>query len=184
MERSRILARSKAERMLKRNGVANLTDVETVYRKRIRSIYIKIDLSHMSDQKWRWLRVNTPADITELLHAIFALYDDDQEHLVMLIISAAGDLTGFKLISTGSQDSALADVRIIFRHALLLGAAGIIIAHNHPSGDITPSVPDMDMTRKIAAAGDLMNVQLLDHVIYTPTRQLSLIETMPSLFGG
>lgn len=161
--------------------VLNLTEVGTVYRRSIKTITLKIERKTMSPGDRR-LRVLMPNDLTEILDAIYALYDDDQEHLVMLVLNGGGDVVGYKLISTGSQDHALADARVIFRNALMLGAAAIIIAHNHPSGNTTPSQHDIDITRQLGQAGELMNVPLLDHVIYTTKKQLSLKNAMPGLF--
>lgn len=158
----------------------DLTNVETVYNKTIQTVSLKVNRTQMKflDK----IKVLMPSDLTEVLDSIYTLYDDDQEHLVMLVLNGGGDITGFKLISTGAQDRALADARVIFRNALMLGAAAIILVHNHPSGDVRPSQLDMEMTKKLAQAGDLMDVTLLDHIIYTPKHQLSLKEVMPSLF--
>ncbi|HVZ39907.1 MAG TPA: JAB domain-containing protein [Candidatus Kapabacteria bacterium] len=181
MSTGRILAEPEAV-IIRGRKVLDLTKVETVYRKSLKTIMLKIETHTMSPGDRR-LRVLMPDDLAEVLHAIYALYDDDQEHLVMLILNGGGDVTGYKLVSTGSQDSAIADPRAVYRNALMLGAAAIIIVHDHPSGDIAPSKADLDMTRQLARAGDLMNVELLDHIIYTPKNQLSLKAAMPDLFA-
>lgn len=158
----------------------NFANVETIYNKTIQTVSLKVN--HAKMKFGDKIKVLMPSDLTDVLHSIYDLYDDDQEHLVMLVLNGGGDITGFKLISTGAQDSATADARIIFRNALMLGAAAIILVHNHPSGVVRPSQLDIDVTKKLAQAGDLMDVTLLDHIIYTPKNQLSLKEVMPSLF--
>ncbi|HVZ38338.1 MAG TPA: JAB domain-containing protein [Candidatus Kapabacteria bacterium] len=183
MGTSRILGKPAAINGVSVRGrkVRDLTQIETVYVRTFSTILLKVNRLDMSREPLR-LRISVPADLIEVLHAIYALYDDDQEHLVMLVLNGGGDVTGYKLISTGAQDYTIGDPRVIYRNALMLGAAAIIIVHNHPSGDITPSAADMDMTRQLARAGELMNVELLDHIIYSPKNQLSFKQAMPSLF--
>lgn len=158
----------------------NFANVETIYQKTLLTVSLKVDRKKIGQLDR--VKILMPADLRDVLHSIFTLYDDDQEHLVMLVLNGGGDVTGFKLIATGSQDHAIADARVIFRNALMLGAAHIILAHNHPSGDVTPSKLDAQMTKKLAQAGGLMDITLLDHIIYTPKKQLSLKDTLPRLF--
>lgn len=68
-------------------------------------------------------------------------------------------------LSRGGLDGTVADVRMMFSHALLCNAAGIIVFHNHPSGDLQPSQADLAMTKRIKQAGEILSIPLLDHLI-------------------
>ena len=74
------------------------------------------------------------------------------------------------------------DPCVVFTACLLSGATRLIVAHNHPSGDCTPSSDDLSLTRQLAQAGRIMGVPLLDHVIIGGDRHLSIHERYPELF--
>ncbi len=125
-----------------------------------------------------------PFDVFEVLQSTFARYDEDQEHSILFVLNAQHEMTGFKLISTGGQNYTTVDCKVLFRNALLLGASAIILAHNHPSGDLRPSDDDINVTAKIVQAGRVLDVEVLDHIIYTGKGYTSLRQSRPSLFGG
>ena len=160
--------------------VANLTNTDSVYLRTLHTISLKVDPAKVAQTARK--KVHMPADLSEVLDAIYDLYDDDQEHAVLLVLNGGGDLVGFKHISTGGQSYAIMDARVIFRNALLLGAASVIVAHNHPSGETKPSKPDIDTTRNLVRAGELVGVQVFDHIIHTHRQQVSLRDMMPELF--
>lgn len=82
-----------------------------------------------------------------------------------------------RLLSVGSLDTSVVHPRELFRAAVLGGAAAVVLFHNHPSGDPTPSREDCELTRRLVAAGDLMGIDVLDHVILADTRYVSLRES-------
>ena len=79
-------------------------------------------------------------------------------------------------VSRGILDSTLVHPREVFRAAILANAAGIVAGHNHPSGDPTPSPDDIALTRRLAAAGEVLGVPLLDHIIVGDGRYYSFKE--------
>jgi DNA repair protein RadC len=81
-----------------------------------------------------------------------------------------------KLLSVGTLDASLVHPREVFRAASAGGAAAIVLFHNHPSGDPTPSPDDVALTRRLRAAGDLMGIDVIDHVILADTRYFSFRE--------
>lgn len=111
--------------------------------------------------------VKSPADVNAVLRPIFADLDSDQEHFVLLVLNNQHRITGFKVISSGAMDASLLDMRLIFRAALALGGTALAIAHNHPGGDPTPSEEDALVTRRLSQACEMMDYQLLDHLIVT-----------------
>ena len=92
-----------------------------------------------------------------------------EERMYIIALSTKGDVIGYIEHSKGSLNSSLVDVAGIFKFALLCNACSIILTHNHPSGSTTPSQEDIEVTRRVKDAGNLLGVPLLDHIITTPT---------------
>lgn len=97
-------------------------------------------------------------------------YGDDLgifESFFILLLNRANNTIGYAKISQGGISGTIIDVKIIAKYAIDCLASGIILAHNHPSGNLTPSSADIDITRKITEVLKLMDVQVLDHIILT-----------------
>jgi DNA repair protein RadC len=91
--------------------------------------------------------------------------DLTHEEFFCIFLNRANKVLKVDQISKGGVSGTVTDVRIIFKNAVLLTASGVIVAHNHPSGNLNPSESDVKITRKIKEAGDILDVQLLDHLI-------------------
>jgi len=108
---------------------------------------------------------------------IIARFDDirskQQEHLVCMTLDGGQRLIAQRIISIGTLDSALAHPREVFSNAVTDRAAHIVVAHNHPSGDVTPSTRDITLTQQLVAAGLLLGIPLRDHLILTRTEYFS-----------
>lgn len=89
----------------------------------------------------------------------------EQEHLMVLFLDNKSHLLGEKLIFTGTVNASIVSPREIYLEAFKYHAVGIILLHNHPSGDPTPSDADKRMTRKVRDAGNLLDIPLLDHIV-------------------
>ena len=101
-------------------------------------------------------------------------HEPEKEHLVAVFLNTKLRLIGYHVVSVGSLNEAIAHPREIFRAAILAGAYAIVLMHNHPSGDPSPSNADRQMTRRVSEAGEIINIQLTDHVIVgtaEPSRQ-------------
>lgn len=92
-------------------------------------------------------------------------FDPCRECLVTLFLDTRHRSTGFALVGIGTLDSVIAAPREIFRAAIVRAASAILIAHNHPSGDPSPSDGDISRTRELRCAGGLLHIELLDHLI-------------------
>lgn len=88
-----------------------------------------------------------------------------QEQFVVLYLNRANRVIGSYQLSKGGITGTIADVRLILSVALKTLATGLIIAHNHPSGNLKPSEADVSLTKKIKEAAELMDIQILDHII-------------------
>lgn len=92
-------------------------------------------------------------------------FDPERECLAVLLLNTRRKLKGHLLVSTGTLDTLLVHPREIFRGAIVAAAAAIIVAHNHPSGDPQPSEADIKITRDLIRAGQLLKIELLDHIV-------------------
>jgi DNA repair protein RadC len=98
------------------------------------------------------------------------------EQFGVMLLDAKHRLIRTRLLSVGTLDSSVVHPREVFREAAAGDAASIVLFHNHPSGDPTPSRDDFDLTHRLVAAGDLMGIQVSDHVILADTRYWSFRE--------
>jgi DNA repair protein RadC len=92
-------------------------------------------------------------------------FQEDKECMVLFTLNSRRRCTGFHFVSMGTLDTILVHPRDIWRPALFDNAAAVIICHNHPSGDPTPSEADIKVTRDLIRAGQLLQIQLLDHLV-------------------
>lgn len=98
-------------------------------------------------------------------------WDDDMEHVEsakLILLNRANKVLGIANISMGGTTGTVVDSKLIFQYALKTNASGLILVHNHPSGNFRPSPADENITRRVKEAGQLFNIQLLDHLIITP----------------
>jgi len=139
---------------------------------------IKISLSFDKKVKKSELRTITGVEnCVEILREVFNKDTFDwTEEVVMLCLNRANKVVGFYKVSSGGLSSTILDPRVIFTVALNCGANSIILSHNHPSGNTTPSVQDKEVTKKIKEAGKLLDISLLDHVILTDENYYSFME--------
>ena len=90
-----------------------------------------------------------------------------KEYFKVLFLNQSNQVLGYTLISEGGITETCADVRVILQAALLTNSVAIILAHNHPSGNLKPSRQDMDITRQVKEAAKLMRITVIDHLILT-----------------
>ena len=96
------------------------------------------------------------------------------ERFGVVLLDARSRLIRTRLLSSGTRDSSLVHPREVFREATLAGASAIVVFHNHPSGDATPSEDDVALTRRLVSAGHVMGIEVVDHLILADTQYCSL----------
>ncbi|CAI3324576.1 JAB domain-containing protein [Enterococcus cecorum] len=96
-----------------------------------------------------------------------------QERLVALFLNTKNQVLAYSVITQGSINQSIANPRDILQRALLTNSAGLIIAHNHPSGDLTPSEDDKRTTKRLKECCEMMGIMLLDHFIVSEESHLS-----------
>ena len=100
----------------------------------------------------------------------------DREHLVLLTLDTKNVITSITTVSIGSLNTSIVHPREVFKTAILSNASSIILAHNHPSGDATPSKEDINITDRIKESGKILGIDLLDHLIIGDDSYISLKE--------
>ncbi len=108
-------------------------------------------------------QVSSPKDVAVLLQDYIG--NVDREHFVIILLNIKNKIIGINTVSIGSLSSSIVHPREIYKAALLANAGSIILAHNHPSGDLTPSPEDISVTKRVCEAGEIIGVQVLDHII-------------------
>ena len=92
----------------------------------------------------------------------------DREIFIVILLNVKNKVIAEEIVSMGILDGALIHPREVFKAAVAGNAAGIIVAHNHPSGDPTPSVADREVTKRLYEAGKILGIPLIDHIIISP----------------
>jgi DNA repair protein RadC len=120
------------------------------------------------------IQVRSPADAANLLMGEMSTLE--QEQLRVMVLDTRNRVLAVSTVYVGSLNSSVVRVSELFREAIRRNAAAIIVAHNHPSGDPTPSPEDVAVTRNIIHAGQLLDIEVLDHVVIGQQRFVSLKE--------
>jgi DNA repair protein RadC len=119
------------------------------------------------------VKIETPAD---LLPHVRHYADRKQEHFLCATINGANEILNIRVVSIGLIDRTPVHPREVFGDALSDRASAIIVAHNHPSGSLEPSAFDIEITKQLKAAGTIMGVILLDHIIFNRSGYFSFLE--------
>lgn len=118
--------------------------------------------------------VRSPDDVAALLLPRFRF--ETREHFVAVLLSTKNHVLKTPIISIGSLNASIVHPRELFREAINASAASVILAHNHPSGDPTPSPEDISLTRKLTEAGQLLDIPVLDHIVLGDGKYVSFKE--------
>jgi DNA repair protein RadC len=113
-------------------------------------------------------RVVNSADVVEVFRAIYDVNKiEHREMMYAMYLNRNNVVLGVLLISEGGTSATVCDPKIVFQGALKLNASAVILSHNHPSGNLTPSHADIQLTNRLTNGGKILDVQILDHVILT-----------------
>ena len=118
--------------------------------------------------------IKTPDNVAEIMFDLCELHAE--EHFYCLLLNTKNRVNGIQNISTGSLSAAIIHPREVFKAALLANSAAVILCHNHPSGDPTPSPEDITLTKKIVDAGKFLDIPILDHLVIGDRRYISFKE--------
>ena len=117
---------------------------------------------------------STPRDVASFLLPLYGNYP--VERFGVLLLDTRHRLMRTRVLSVGSLDASVVHPREVFREAIIAGAAAIVLFHNHPSGDPLPSRDDLALTRRLVTAGDLVGIDVIDHIVLADSRYASMKE--------
>ncbi|MDR1245779.1 MAG: DNA repair protein RadC [Clostridiales Family XIII bacterium] len=131
-----------------------------------------------TNPKDKRIRIASPQEVAELF--IEAMRHLKQECFRVLLLNIKNEIMAIEEVSIGNINSSVADPREVFRPAVRRGSASVILAHNHPSGNPEPSDADIEATKRLALAGELLGIKVIDHIVigdgnYVSMRQDNLI---------
>ncbi len=133
------------------------------YKKNLPELTIKYNRSGVQSVK-----IQSSKDCADMFKSLFdADTIDYEESVICIYLNSANNTIGFFKVSNGGLNMAIIDVRKVMAVALQSGATQVLIAHNHPSGTTKPSEADKDITKRLAEAGKIIGINLLDHIIIT-----------------
>ena len=125
----------------------------------------RLELVKESSKIYEVDKISSPTDVGDYIEKVFNLSSQAEEVMVMLVLDTKNNVMGAFEVSRGSLNSSIVHPREVFKRALLLNGASIILAHNHPSGDTTPSREDIDVTKRLVEGGNILGIEVLDHLI-------------------
>ena len=129
----------------------------------------EVKLSYKAKQKAseRPKALNSKASYDILLNCFDSDTIEFRESFKVLLLNRSNQVLGVFNVSEGGISETVVDIRLILQSVILSNASGIILAHNHPSGNLKPSIQDDDITNRIKKACEIMNISLLDHIVIT-----------------
>lgn len=124
-----------------------------------------VSIRMVKESEFRCYRkiISTPNDCYNLISNF--LKDMDREYFIVVTVDTKNIVTSININSIGNLNSSIVHPREVFKTAILSNSASIIVAHNHPSGNVTPSDEDIAVTRRLKESGSILGIQLLDHII-------------------
>jgi len=135
---------------------------------------------YVAELKRRRYRGKRPPEVTSPREAYAVLkprIDDwTREHFLVVLLDARNGVVGIETVSVGSLTASIVHPREVFKPAVIASVAGIVIGHNHPSGDPEPSPEDLSITKRLVSAGELLGIEIHDHIVFTERSFISLRE--------
>ena len=129
----------------------------------IRPVFETLVINEVAaDYVGRKARITTSGDVFRLFHF---LANETKEHFLALHLDSKNHVLCIDHVSSGSLNASIVHPREVFKGVLLSSAAALILMHNHPSGDPTPSREDLELTGRLREAGELLGVRVLDHIV-------------------
>lgn len=172
----RLLAQSGGLRSLVDMSLQQLTEIKGIGAAKGLQIQAGIELGRRLARSGmnEVVAVRSPEDVSGLLMEEMRYLQ--KEHFVCLFLNTKNHIIGQETLSMGSLNAAIVHPREVFRAAIKRSSASIICVHNHPSGDPTPSSEDVALTRRLMEAGEIIGIDVLDHIVIGDRRYVSLKE--------
>jgi len=133
-----------------------------------------LSVVHDGEVESQYKKIQSSQDVFSLLKSFIG--DADREKMVSIVLDAKHHVVGIVVVAVGSLTLSVVHPREVFKELVVLNAAAFILAHNHPSGDPTPSSEDRELTRRLKECGDLFGIRLLDHVVIGDGKYVSFAD--------
>lgn len=148
-----------------KRGKQESLSYEDTYIREVRATY------HMTETQP--FIIQGPDYVAQFVRSI--LTDNSREHFVALYLDGANQAVSYSIISIGTANLSVVHPREVFQRAILAGAVSIVVAHNHPSGILTPSQEDIKVTQRLKDAGEILAIKVLDHLIINDIAHRSIV---------
>lgn len=157
-------------------SIADLTRIKGIKEAKAITLIAAIELGKRASQIFyeEKVKIQHAEDVFFLLRP--QMIGLKQEQLIALFLNTKNELLSYKVIFVGTQNKSITHPREIFYYAIKSGAMKIILAHNHPSNDVTPSQEDMEFTKKIVESGLLLQIPVIDHIVLGETQFFSFFD--------
>jgi len=133
-------------------------------RKKLFNFIPQVELSMVREVKISGQKYNSSEEVARSEFA-GSLLKSDREKFICMHLNVKNQIISFEVVSTGSLTSSLVHPREVYKGAILSNSASVIFMHNHPSGDPEPSIDDMEITKRLEKAGNILGINVLDHII-------------------
>ena len=153
--RKGVLHTAEADVKFERMGKMKQVNVYTI--KMVKESGKRYDLDHK--------KIREPKDVANVIQTVLDLNSEAVEKFGILTVNTKHEVAGVHVISMGSLSASIVHPREVFKPAILNNSSGIVLFHNHPSGDPTPSKEDIAITKRLIEAGKLLGINVLDHII-------------------
>jgi len=124
----------------------------------------QVELSMVREIKISGQKYNSSGEVARSEFAR-SLLKSDREKFICMHLNVKNQIISFEIVSTGSLTNSIVHPREVYKGAILSNAASVIFMHNHPSGDPEPSIDDMEITKRLEKAGNILGINVLDHII-------------------
>ncbi len=172
----RILASAKSLNALGKMTISQLIKFKGIGEAKAVSIVAALELGRRqrAEDTLKLKKITSSKAAFEIMQPIIG--ELPHEEFWVLFLNNSNKVISKSQLSKGGIAGTLVDIRLIFKLALENGATGLILCHNHPSGDLNPSHADKQITTKIKTAGEILDVKILDHIIVTETKYYSFVD--------
>ena len=127
-------------------------------------------------------KIQSPSEVFSYMEGAFDRFNEQEQFWIILLNSANRPIAR-NMITVGLVNQTQIHAREAFRFAIRENAVGVIFVHNHPSGNLDPSGPDIEVTKQLIKAGKVLDIQVLDHIIIADVKYNSIREVKPELFS-
>ncbi|MHB1686551.1 MAG: RadC family protein [Ignavibacteriaceae bacterium] len=163
--------------VLASKSISNLTEINGIGKDKAATLQAAFEISRRIQSQSKWFaedKITSPKDVADVF--IPLLIDELKEKFIVVCLNTANKIIKYEIISVGNLNSSVVHPREIFKVAIENNSASIILLHNHPSGNPEPSNEDIQITKKIADSGKILDIPVFDHIIIAGNSYTSLVE--------